>query len=182
MSTQVDQHGIPLGLLTYPVLMAADILLYKADSVPVGEDQSQNIELAREIGAHFNNKYKTDVFKIPEKIVQSNYSNRIKSLRDPASKMSKSEQVLSGNESNPGLISIIDTADQVTKKVRRAVTDSNPCIYYDPENRPGVSNLISIYCVLTDQSEKVIESELQTLDTLGLKNRVIEVRGCQKFI
>ena len=82
-----------MGLLTYPVLMAADILLYRADSVPVGDDQTQNLELTREIASHFNHKYRTEVFKVPQKKSQSSYSNRIKSLRDPAVKMSKSDQV-----------------------------------------------------------------------------------------
>ena len=81
----------------------------------------------------------------------------------------------SNRPSNPGLISITDSADEVAKKVRRAVTDSNPAIFYDPQERPGISNLISLYCALTNQSEADVESELRTFDTLGLKNRIIEV-------
>ncbi len=128
--------NINAGLFTYPVLMAADILLYQADLVPVGADQKQHIEITRDVAIRFNNAY-GETFTIPEPYIPE-VGARIMSLQEPDKKMSKSDE-------NPNAyIALLDPPDVILKKMRRAVTDSENCIAYD-ENRPGVANLLSIY-------------------------------------
>ena len=128
--------NINAGLFTYPVLMAADILLYQADLVPVGADQKQHIEITRDVALRFNNAY-GQTFAIPEPYIPE-VGARIMSLQEPDKKMSKSDE-------NPNAyIALLDTPDVIMKKMKRAVTDSENCIAYD-ENRPGVANLLSIY-------------------------------------
>jgi len=125
------------GLFTYPALMAADILLYQTDYVPVGEDQKQHVELCRDLAIRFNSKY-GPTFKVPEPLIAKTGA-RIKSLQDPAKKMSKSDP-------NPySFISLGDSADEVAKKVRRAVTDSGREIIYSPDEKPALANLLTIY-------------------------------------
>ncbi len=134
--------NINAGLFTYPVLMAADILLYQADLVPVGVDQKQHIEIARDIAIRFNNAY-GETFKIPDGFIPK-FGGRVMSLQDPSQKMSKSD-------ANPnGYVAIMDEPDVIMKKFKRAVTDSDGVIQYDPENKAGVSNLLSIYTSFTD--------------------------------
>ncbi len=136
--------NINMGLMDYPVLMAADILLYKTDAVPVGVDQMQHIEIARDIAERFNNIY-GDTFVVPEGRLTKTGA-KIMSLQDPTSKMSKSDP-------NPnGVISVLDSADEITKKIKRAVTDSGSAIVFDPENKPGVSNLLSILAAAEGKS------------------------------
>ncbi len=137
--------NINAGLFTYPVLMAADILLYQADLVPVGADQKQHIEIARDIAERFNKNY-GKVFTIPDGYIPTQAEGgRIMSLQDPTKKMSKSDD-------NPnGFIALLDDPDVIVKKCKRAVTDCENRIAYDPE-RPGVSNLLSIYCSCTNTS------------------------------
>ena len=131
-----------VGLLTYPVLMATDILVVDADYVPVGIDQKQHVELTRDIAIRFNKKY-GDTFKIPEPMITT-VGTKIMDLVDPTKKMSKTEE-------NPrGVIGLLDDLDSVRKKIMGATTDSDMCIRYDPENKPGISNLINIYASLTD--------------------------------
>ncbi len=140
-----------VGLFTYPTLMAADILLYNADVVPVGEDQKQHLELARDLAERVNKFYKEDIFKLPEpKISKGN--SKIYSLTDPTKKMSKSDE-------NPkSYISMLDPADVILKKFKSATTDSIGVINYDPENQPGVSNLLTIYCSFKEISmEQALE-------------------------
>ena len=142
-----------VGLLTYPVLMAADILYCDADLVPVGIDQKQHVELARNIAERFNNKYKK-VFKLPEPLISST-GTKIKDLKDPTKKMSKSED-------NPaGVISMFDDYDTIVKKISKATTDSDNQIKFDEENKPGISNLINIYASLTDLSIKEVEEKFK---------------------
>ncbi len=143
-------ENINAGLYDYPVLMASDILLYNADLVPVGEDQKQHVELCRDIAARFNGIY-GDVFKIPEPFIPK-LGARIMSLDDPASKMSKSE------ESN-GSVLLMDEPNIIKAKFRRAVTDSETCVRYDPENKKGVSNLMTIYSVCTGYTYEQIEND-----------------------
>lgn len=132
-----NMKNIPVGLFTYPILMAADILLYDADYVPVGIDQKQHVELARNIAARFNNKY-GDTFKIPEPMI-SKTNAKIMDLQNPTKKMSKSS-------TNPkGIIYLLDTEEDIRKKVASATTDSDNQVKYDPENKPGISNLLTIY-------------------------------------
>ena len=135
-----------VGLLTYPVLMAADILYLDADLVPVGIDQKQHVELARNIAERFNSKY-GDTFKLPEPYISST-GTKIKDLKDPTKKMSKSEE-------NPaGVISMFDTPEDIEKKILKATTDSDNEIKYDEESKPGISNLLNIVSVITDTDVK----------------------------
>lgn len=145
------------GLFTYPALMAADILLYQPDFVPVGEDQKQHVELARNIVQRFNGIY-GDVFKMPEPFIPE-VGARIMSLTNPASKMSKSE-----NE-DTGRVCLMDDPAFIMKQFKRAITDSDTenCVRYDPANKPGVANLMSIYSAITGRSYSEIETEFSGL-------------------
>jgi len=147
------ESNINAGLFTYPVLMAADILLYQTDLVPVGHDQKQHLELARDIAVRFNGIY-GDVFKIPEPYIPK-VGARIMSLQDPRSKMSKSD------ENNNAFISLLDPPDTIIRKFKRAVTDSDTVVRYDVENKPGISNLMSIYSSVTGKSLDEIEHEFE---------------------
>ena len=142
--------NINAGLFTYPVLMAADILLFQADIVPVGIDQVQHVELTRDIAQRFNGIY-GDVFKIPE-VYLGKSGAKIKSLQDPTKKMSKSDE-------NPNAsIYLLDDPDTVMRKFKRAVTDSEGVICYRDE-QPGVKNLIDIYCACTGKTPNEVETE-----------------------
>ena len=143
--------NINMGLLDYPVLMASDILLYQADYVPVGLDQKQHLEIARDIAQRFNNAY-TPTFTVPEGIFMK-VGAKINDLQDPSKKMSKSAE-------NPNSsVFLTDDKDTIIRKFKRAVTDSGAEIKYDSENKPGVSNLLSIYSVFTDKSIAEAERE-----------------------
>lgn len=142
---------IRVGLFDYPVLMAADILLYQADLVPVGADQKQHVELARDIAERFNTTY-SPTFTVPEPFFGS-AGRRVMSLQDPTSKMSKSDTNVNG------FISMTDAPNVIVKKFKRAVTDSETEVRYDPETKPGISNLMEIYSCATDQSIEAIETE-----------------------
>ena len=139
------------GLFTYPALMAADILLYQADFVPVGEDQKQHCELTRDIAIRFNNLY-GETFKVPEPYIPT-VGARIMSLSNPASKMSKSDP--------QGCVFLMDKPEELARKFKRAVTDSDTerCVRFDPENKPGVANLMQIYSSVTGRSFDEIEAE-----------------------
>ncbi len=139
------------GLFTYPSLMAADILLYQADYVPVGEDQKQHCELTRDIANRFNNLY-GETFKVPEPYIPK-VGARIMSLGNPTSKMSKSDPA--------GCVFLMDSPEEIARKFKRAITDSDTerCVRYDPENKPGVANLMNIYSSVTGKSFDEIESE-----------------------
>ena len=139
------------GLFTYPSLMAADILLYQPDYVPVGEDQKQHVELCHTIARRFNGIY-GDVFKLPEPYVPK-VGARIMSLTNPTAKMSKSE-----NE-DTGRVLLMDSPDQIMRQFKRAITDSETCVRYDKEKKPGVSNLMTIYAACTGKSYEEIERE-----------------------
>lgn len=142
--------NINAGLFTYPVLMAADILLYQADVVPVGVDQMQHLELTRDIAQRFNALY-GDVFTIPE-IYLGKAGAKIMSLQDPSKKMSKSDE-------NPnGSICLMDDPDTIIRKFKRAVTDSEACVRYS-EEQPGIHNLIDIYCASTGKTPAETERE-----------------------
>lgn len=145
------QENINVGLFTYPVLMAADILLYQTDLVPVGEDQRQHLEIARDIAIRFNNAY-SPTFKVPD-IYTPKVGARVMSLQDPSSKMSKSDD----NADN--FVLILDEPSVIMKKFKRAVTDSETEVRYDVEKKPGVSNLIDIYGAMTGKNIPAIEAE-----------------------
>ncbi len=151
--SQRHADNINAGLFTYPVLMAADILLYQTDLVPVGDDQKQHLEITRDIAHRFNNIY-GDVFKVPEPYIPK-VGARIMSLQQPEKKMSKSDE-------NPNaFISLLDSPDVIIRKFKRAVTDSEAVIRYDIENKPGISNLMSIYASVTGKSYDEIEREFE---------------------
>jgi len=141
--SQRHAENINAGLFTYPVLMAADILLYQTDLVPVGHDQKQHVEITRDIALRFNNIY-GNVFKIPEPFIPD-VGARIMSLQDPTKKMSKSD------EDPKSYIAILDRPEIIMNKIKRAVTDTGKDVAYD-ETRPGISNLITIYSCLTGKS------------------------------
>lgn len=128
--------NITAGLFTYPVLMAADILLYQADAVPVGEDQKQHVELCRDIATRFNHVY-GETFTLPEPFIPK-MGARIMSLGDPCSKMSKSDP--------DGCVFLLDKPEDIMRKFKRAVTDCDTQICCDPQNKPGITNLLTVYC------------------------------------
>lgn len=140
-----NRESASLGLYAYPVLMAADILLYHATHVPVGEDQVQHLELARDIAGSFNRTFSTNFFAEPKAIITKETA-RIMSLRDGTKKMSKSDP------SDFSRINMTDSADVITQKIKKATTDSIEGIYYDEANRPEVSNLLSIYAAFNECS------------------------------
>ena len=143
------------GLFTYPALMAADILLYQPDYVPVGDDQKQHVELTRDVAQRFNKLY-GETFKVPEPFIPK-VGARIMDLLDPHSKMSKSDEI--GN----GRICLMDRPEDIARKFKRAVTDSDTerCVRFDPENKPGVANLMNIYAAVTGLSFAEIERDFE---------------------
>lgn len=138
-----SDENLNAGLFTYPVLMAADILLYQSDFVPVGEDQKQHLELARDLAERFNSRY-SDTFVVPEPLIKE-FGARIMSLQDPESKMSKSDR------DENAFILMLDSKDAIRRKIRRAVTDSLGIVAYS-DQQPGLKNLLNIYSVLSDKS------------------------------
>ena len=141
--------NINAGLFTYPVLMAADILLYQADLVPVGEDQRQHVELTRDIAQRFNGVY-SNTFVLPEAFIPK-MGARIMSLGNPDNKMSKSDP--------DGCVYLLDKPEEIRRKFKRAVTDSETAVRFDKENKPGVSNLLTIYCAATGKTLEEAEAE-----------------------
>ena len=141
---KADQVGANLGLYSYPVLMAADILLHRADLVPVGDDQRQHLEMTRDLAQRFNNRY-GDVFPVPDALIPET-SARVMSLTNPTSKMSKSDPNAKSR------ILIVDRPDDIRKKVKSAVTDSDPDVRFDWDAKPGVSNLLEIMAACTGRS------------------------------
>ncbi len=146
--------GVSSALLTYPVLMAADILLYNADAVPVGEDQKQHLEITRDLAQRFNSRY-SETFKLPEPLIPKNGAAKIMSLQEPTKKMSKSDPI------DKACIFLLDEPNVIRKKIASAVTDSDGIIKYDPINKPGVSNLLTILSVASNKDIKVLEEEYQ---------------------
>lgn len=158
--------NVNAGLFTYPVLMAADILLYQADLVPVGEDQKQHLELSRDVAQRFNHHY-GDTFTVPDPYIPP-VGARVMSLQDPTKKMSKSD------ENSRAYISLLDDLAQVRNKIKRAVTDSGSEVRYD-ESRPGISNLMAIYSALTDESYAAIADKYAGKGYADFKNDLAEI-------
>lgn len=156
------------GLFTYPVLMAADILLYQPDLVPVGDDQKQHLEITRDIAGTVNRKLNEQVFKIPEPLIQGP-ATRIMSLRDGRKKMSKSD------ESDASRINLSDSADLILQKIKKAKTDSISEFSYDTENRPELANLINIYSALSGHTQAQIVDNYQTKGFSGFKHDLAEL-------
>lgn len=156
-----------VGLLTYPILMASDILYCDADYVPVGIDQKQHVELARNIAERFNNRYGT-TFTLPKPLISST-GTKIKDLKDPSKKMSKSE-------TNPqGVISLFDDPEVIIKKILKATTDSDNLVKYDPENKPGISNLLNIASSITGISIEELEKQFENSGYGDFKKYVASV-------
>ncbi|WP_312095501.1 tryptophan--tRNA ligase [Niallia sp.] len=147
------KDAVSAALLTYPPLMAADILLYSTDIVPVGEDQKQHLELTRDLAERFNKKY-NDILTIPEVRIPK-VGARIMSLQDPTKKMSKSDT------NNKATITLLDEPATIIKKIKSAVTDSEGVVKFDRENKPGVSNLLSIYSILSGESIGSLEAKYE---------------------
>ena len=146
-----NADNINAGLFTYPALMAADILLYQADLVPVGGDQKQHVEICRDIATRFNGLY-GDTFKLPDPYIPK-VGARIMSLTTPTSKMSKSDK------DQNGCVYMLEKPEDILRKFKKAMTDSDACVRFDPENKPGVSNLMQIYSVATGRDYAAIEAE-----------------------
>ena len=157
-SKKLNQNAIGLGLFAYPVLMCADILLYNADVVPVGEDQKQHVELCRDLVHRFNTRYNKEVFVMPKPIVPQ-VGARIMSLSDPTKKMSKSDE--------KGDIFLLEDIKSIEKKIMRATTDLGSDIKYDKENKPGISNLLMIYASLKDISVEEAEEHFKDCHRYG---------------
>ena len=157
--------NINVGLFTYPVLMAADILLYQTNLVPVGHDQKQHLEICRDIAQRFNGIY-GDVFTIPEGYIPK-VGARVMSLQEPNRKMSKSDP-------EDTFVALVDDPDTIRRKIKRAVTDSDGEIRFDPENKPGVSNLLSIMSALGAGEIDALVNEMQGQGYGTLKNRVAD--------
>lgn len=160
--SQQHADNITAGLFTYPVLMASDILLYQADAVPVGADQKQHVELCRDIAQRFNGVY-GDVFTLPEPLIPQ-VGARIMSLSNPLNKMSKSDP--------DGCVNLLDKPDDIRRKFKRAVTDSETSVRYDPEQKPGVSNLLTIYGAASGKTIEEAEAEFAGRGYGTFKNAV----------
>ncbi len=160
-------QNVSVGLLTYPILMAADILMYDADYVPVGIDQKQHVELARDIALRFNKKY-GDTFTIPEPLIPK-IGAKIMKLQDPTKKMSKSDENVKNS------IFLLDTEEDIRKKIMSAVTDSENKVYYDVENKPGIANLLTIYSALANISIKEVEEKFKEANYQTLKKEVADL-------
>jgi tryptophanyl-tRNA synthetase len=156
-----------VGLFTYPVLQIADILLYQADEVPVGEDQRQHIELTRDVAERFNGRY-GDTFRLPRPHIVRDTA-KIYDLQDPSAKMSKS------SSSPKGIVNLLDPAKVTAKKIRSAVTDTGTEIRFDPEHKPGVSNLLTIYSALTGISVTALEEKFAGQLYGALKTELADV-------
>lgn len=161
------ESNLTSALFTYPALMAADILIYDADCVPVGDDQKQHVELTRDIATRFNNRYR-EFFRVPEPIIPK-VGARIMDLQDPTKKMSKSD------DNSKGYIALLDDLQVIKKKIKSAVTDSLGIVQYDPDNQPGIANLLSIYSVLSEKSIDDIVKDYSNKGYADFKNDLAEL-------
>jgi len=162
-----QEENVAVGLFDYPVLMAADILLYQTDLVPVGEDQKQHLELTRDIAIRFNRDY-GETFRVPDAFIPK-IGARIMSLADPSKKMSKSDE-----ESEAGCVMLLDDVDAVRRKFKRAVTDSGTEIRFDP-NRPAINNLLTIYHLLTGKNTDETERHFAGKGYAKLKEELADL-------
>jgi tryptophanyl-tRNA synthetase len=167
-----DKEKASLGLYGYPVLMAADILLYNPDKVPVGEDQKQHLELTRDIAGAFNRNFNVEIFKQPEPLILGE-ATRVMSLRDGLKKMSKSDP------SDNSRINLTDSADVIADKLKRAKTDSETGITFDAENRPELANLVNIFAALSGQSREQICSDYASAGFAKFKGDLAEIAAIE---
>ena len=165
-----NKENASIGLYTYPILMAADILLYSTSHVPVGDDQKQHLELARDIAHKFNTDYDTDIFRLPEPLMNKS-STRIMSLRDGAKKMSKSDI------SEYSRILMTDSNDEISIKIKKAKTDpmNMPSSSEEASNRPEIDNLLNIYCACSGKSKDIIISDFSGKEISNFKNDLTKV-------
>ena len=163
-----SEESLSAGFYTYPTLMAADILVHMADYVPVGEDQKQHVELTRDVATRFNNRF-GEIFKVPEPVIPK-VGARIMSLSEPSKKMSKSD-----TEGDKGVIYLKEDLKKTRKKIMSSVTDSLNKVQYDPENQPGISNLLTIYAVLSKVSIKEAQEHFKDHQYGGFKKEVADV-------
>lgn len=163
-----SEESLSAGFYTYPTLMAADILVHMADYVPVGEDQKQHVELTRDVATRFNNRF-GEIFKVPEPVIPK-VGARIMSLSEPSKKMSKSD-----TEGDKGVIYLKEDLKKTRKKIMSSVTDSLNKVQYDPENQPGISNLLTIYAVLSKVSIEEAQEHFKDHQYGGFKKEVADV-------
>lgn len=169
-ATKVGRSELTNALLVYPVLQAADILLYRPDFVPIGEDQVQHLDLTRDIAEKFNKIFKTDLFPLPQPIFhESIHSRRIKSLRNPAKKMSKSDP------NTKAAITIVDSPDLILEKCKKAVTDCRSDISFEPETRPEIANLVILYHLTSGLSIEDVVSQSKNLTSAEFKIKLADV-------
>jgi tryptophanyl-tRNA synthetase len=166
-----QETSITSALFTYPALMAADILLYDAKLVPIGDDQKQHLELARDLAVRFNNRF-GETFTVPEGIITKTGA-RIMDLQNPSKKMSKSV------DGDKGCIYLLDPINVVKKKIKSAVTDNFAKVHFDPENQPGVSNLMTIYSAITELSYADIETKYDGKGYGDFKSDLAEIVGAE---
>ena len=163
-----NRDSSKLGLYAYPVLMAADIIGYHATHVPVGADQKQHLELARDIAGAFNRAYETEFFPIPEPLIFGE-GTRVMALTDGTKKMSKSDP------SDYSRITLTDDADAISKKIKKAQTDSDPSVTFDEENRPSVANLLRLYAALSDSTPQNVAAKFADLKTGQFKSELADL-------
>ncbi len=163
-----DREGAMAGLYVYPVLMAADVLAYRATHVPVGEDQKQHLELMRDIAGAFNRRYGVDFFPLPEPLILG-AATRVMSLRDGTAKMSKSDP------SDYARINLTDDADAIARKVRRAKSDSEMGLSFEPERRPEAANLLNIYAALADEPRQAVVDGFAASSFADFKSALAEL-------
>ncbi|MDR2254128.1 MAG: tryptophan--tRNA ligase [Bifidobacteriaceae bacterium] len=166
-SAKVGDRGVTVGLFDYPVLMAADILVYDAHVVPVGEDQRQHVELSRDLAIRLNKRFGEGTAQVPEAVIVK-AAAKIYDLQDPTAKMSKTGQAA-------GIIELLDDPKTITKRIKSAVTDSGSQITWDPDAKPGVANLLAIYSALTDRAVSQIVSDYQGKLYGHLKSDLAEI-------
>ena len=172
-SSKMNHEAIGVGLFAYPVLMCADILLYQPDIVPVGEDQRQHVELCRDLVHRFNTRYNKEIF------IMTNYGTekvgaRIMSLSDPTKKMSKSDP--------KGDIFLKDEPNVIRKKIMSAVTDTGSDVFYDPENKPGISNLLQIYAALSDISIEDAQAKFKDIHQYGEFKKIVADKVLEELV
>ena len=172
-SAKMNHEAVGVGLFAYPVLMTADILLYNADVVPVGEDQTQHVELARDLVHRFNARYNKEVFVMP-KAVTPKVGARIMSLSDPTKKMSKSDP--------KGDIFLKDEPNIIRKKIMSAVTDTGNEIIYDPVNKPGISNLLQIYSALSDITLDEAQTKFHNIHQYGEFKKIVADKVIEEIV
>ena len=172
-SAKMNHEAIGVGLFAYPVLMCADILLYNPDIVPVGEDQTQHVELCRDLVHRFNSRYNKEVFIMP-KAITPKVGARIMSLSDPTKKMSKSDP--------KGDIFLKDEPNIIRKKIMSAVTDTGSDIYYDPINKPGISNLLQIYAALSDITIEEAQAKFKDIHQYGEFKKIVADKVLEELV